>query len=31
MGWRAAFQRARAFWWTLSDKQFLAWKAVGSP
>ncbi len=29
MEWRAAFQRARTFWGTLSDEQFLAWEAVG--
>ena len=29
MGWRAAFQRARVFWGTLSDEQFLAWDTVG--
>jgi hypothetical protein len=27
--WRAAFQRARTFWGTLSDEQFVAWDAVG--
>jgi len=29
MGWRAAFQRARVFWGTLNDEQFLAWDAAG--
>jgi hypothetical protein len=29
MKWRAAFQRARRFWGTLSDEQFLAWEAAG--
>src|ERR1035441_4449272 len=29
MEWRAAFQRARSFWGTLSDEQFLAWEAAG--
>jgi len=29
MDWRAAFQRAREFWGTLTDEQFLAWDAVG--
>ena len=29
MGWRAAFQRARSFWGTFSDEQFLAWDAAG--
>jgi hypothetical protein len=30
MDWRAAFQRARNFWGTLTDEQFLAWDTVGS-
>jgi hypothetical protein len=29
MDWRAAFQRARAFWGTLTDEQFLTWDTVG--
>ena len=29
MDWRAAFQRARDFWGSLTDEQFLAWEAVG--
>jgi hypothetical protein len=29
MDWRAAFQRARNFWGTLTDEQFLAWDRVG--
>jgi len=29
MEWRAAFQRARSFWGTLSDEQFPAWEAAG--
>ncbi|MCX6893842.1 MAG: hypothetical protein NTX51_20330 [Verrucomicrobia bacterium] len=29
MDWRAAFQRARSFWGTLTDEQFLAWATVG--
>ena len=29
MDWRAAFQRARNFWGTLTDEQFLAWDTVG--
>jgi hypothetical protein len=29
MNWRAAFQRARSFWGTLSDEQFRAWIAAG--
>ncbi len=29
MEWREAFQRARAFWGTLSDEQFLAWETFG--
>jgi hypothetical protein len=29
MDWRAAFQRARDFWGTLTDEQFAAWDAAG--
>ena len=29
MDWRAAFQRARNFWGTLTDEQFVAWDTVG--
>jgi len=29
MDWRAAFQRARNYWGTLTDEQYAAWEAVG--